>query len=146
MWQINGMLTRYSMTGAALALMTTSGVAIAADANQNATPAKPVMKLVRPQTASIEPTVRQEQPSFSQPILSLDPDPPRFVDTTVDPHTADLAGAVASAAPAPAPVHLGPDGARFVPLIRQTDNATDPNNRGNFIDRHEFGIELKSNF
>jgi hypothetical protein len=39
-----------------------------------------------------------------------------------------------------------PTGARFVPLLKETDQTADTNNRGNFITKHEFGIELRTPF
>lgn len=35
---------------------------------------------------------------------------------------------------------------KFVPLFKLSDRADDPLNKGNFVEKHEFGIELKTNF
>jgi hypothetical protein len=35
---------------------------------------------------------------------------------------------------------------KFVPLFKLGDRADDPLNKGNFVEKHEFGIELKTNF
>jgi len=41
----------------------------------------------------------------------------------------------------------GPEkGAKFMPLFKMGERADDPSNKGNFIDKHEFGVQLISHF
>jgi hypothetical protein len=122
---------------AALTLGLAAGSAVGADATADPS-AKVSVKTAPSQTASIEVTAPTRQP-----VLNLDVVPHRF-DDLAPPQPLDLAGTEPPKAPAPT---LGAQtGARFVPLIRKTDNADDPQNHGGFTDKHEFGIELKSNF
>lgn len=80
--------------------------------------------------------------------------PPAPIVLTIDPFKTEVAAApsqLASLLPQvsqPTEVEQTPSGPVFVPMFKKTDNADDPNNRGagRFLDNHEFGIQLRSQF
>ena len=127
--------------GAALGLVVISGLAQAADPEQKPAAPKAEIRLAPSQTASLGQVAR---PSYGQPVLKLDLVPMRIDDVAPADRDADLVPKDPVAEPPPT---VGVQtGARFVPMLRKTDNADDPNNHGRFVDKHEFGIELKSDF
>lgn len=67
----------------------------------------------------------------------------RFDETTAGNQAAQAVPAVPTE---PTKSLSQPDEPLFLPVLRQTDNPADTQNRGNFIERHEFGISFRSRF
>lgn len=85
-----------------------------------------------------------------QPVLNLSIPPLRklMLDEATRSNDTALAGEVANAA-SDREGSLTDKGAVFVPLLKQAPRSTiaaDPLARGDFVERHEFGIELRSPF
>ena len=118
--------------------------ALADDAQKPAAAAAPAKQPARPapsQTASIG-----DASAPVSPVLNLNIAPLSF---TTDKGSLTQAERL-DPSQAPQPYENMPgqhQGARFVPMLRQTETADDPQNRDrSFVDNHEFGIQLKSEF
>jgi hypothetical protein len=112
-----------------------------ADGDQKPQAPKATIKTAPSQTASLGESAHggDQAPAFSLKLPAV-----RFDEGTPQNET----GALTPIAPAAPPSLLGdPNKPRFVPMLRETDIANDPNSKAtSFVDKHEFGIELKSNF
>jgi hypothetical protein len=120
-----------------------------AAAQQSAQPqlsvAAPAAKAAPKAAQASKPVLQQQADAQASQPFNMGIDPFRAECETPSSTTAQNS-AIPSLSTAPKSPLDFDHGAKFLPMFKAGDHMYDPQTKGNFVDRHEFGVQLVSHF